>query len=115
MSSAVSLSSAEAILAAATELKLRRLAALPPALVPPRKTKKVRKSARSFRCSLRIPESEYRQLIKLKKRLARRGVSSKKGQLVRAGLLLLGHIDLIDLKVAIRNVIAPAPALYKVK
>ena len=113
MSSAVSLSSAEAILAAATELKLRRLAAMPPALVPPRKTKKVHKTARSFRCSLRIPESEYRQLIKLKKRLARRGVSSKKGQLVRAGLL--GHIDLIDLKVAIRNVIAPEPALYKVK
>ncbi len=79
MSSAVSLSSAEAILAAATELKLRRLAAMPPALVPPRKTKKVHKTARRFRCSLRIPESEYRQLIKLKKRLARRGVSSRRG------------------------------------
>jgi len=114
MSSAATLSSAEAILAAAKELKLRRLATMPPP-EPLAKAKKERKPTRTVRCSLRIPQSEYRQLIKLKKRLASRGIPSKKGQLVRAGLLLLGHVDLIDLKVAIRNVIAPEPLLYKVK
>jgi hypothetical protein len=87
-----------------------------PASEPLAKAKKVRKPARTtVRCSLRMPQSEYRQLIKLKKRLAGRGVPSKKGQLFRAGLLLLGHVDLIDLKVAIRNVIAPEARLYKLK
>ena len=115
MSSAATLSSAEAILAAAKELKLRRLAAMPPP-EPIGKAKKARKpNNHDARCRLRIPHSEYRQLVKLKKRLAKRGLPSKKGQLVRAGLLLLGHVDLIDLKVAIRNVIAPEPLLYKVK
>ncbi|EXI78166.1 MAG: hypothetical protein AW10_03249 [Candidatus Accumulibacter appositus] len=114
MSSAATLSSAEAILAAAKELKLRRLASMP-APEPPAKAKKARKPTQTVRCRLRIPHSEYRQLIKLKKRLASRGVPSKKGELFRAGLLLLGHVDLIDLKVAIRNVIAPEARLYKVK
>ncbi|MEF8723772.1 MAG: hypothetical protein ABTR92_07920 [Candidatus Accumulibacter phosphatis] len=114
MSSAAPLSSAAAILAAAKELKLRRLAAMPPP-EPIGKVKKTRKPTHGVRCRLRIPHSEYRELVKLKKRLAKRGLPSKKGQLVRAGLLLLGHVDLIDLKVAIRNVIAPEPLLYKVK
>lgn len=114
MSSAAVLSNAEAILAAANELRLRRLAAAP-SPVAVGKAKKARKATKNIRCSLRLPESEYRQLVKLKKGLESRGVSASKGQLIRAGLLLLGHVELTDLKLAIRNVIAPEPLLYKVK
>ena len=49
-------------------------------------------------------------LARLKKRLARRGIATRKQDLVRAGLLLLVHLDRTDLKAAIRDVIAPEPA-----
>ncbi|MCP5229259.1 hypothetical protein [Accumulibacter sp.] len=114
MPSPATLSTAEAILAAANELRLKRLAAAPPA-TSARTAKKRCKPGKPVRCSIRLPESEYRQLVKLKKRLASRGIATGKGSLVRAGLMLLANVDLVDLKVAIRDVIAPEPLLYKVK
>jgi len=108
-------SSADAIKAAAHELKLRRTAETTvraPAGKAKTKTEKPRKTrkAKTVRCSVRLAESEFRELGKLKKRLARQGVETGKEQLVRAGLLLLAHLDPSDLKTAIRDVIAPEPA-----
>lgn len=103
-------SSAEAILAAAEQLRLRRLAATA-AEPAARKTRKARKAAKTVRRSIRIPKSEYRQLAQLKKRLASAGVDIGKGQLLRAGLMLLSCLDFAELQAAIRDVIAPAAAL----
>ncbi len=108
-------SSADAIKAAAHELKLRRTAettARAPAGKARTKAEKMRKPGKpkTVRCKLRLAESEYRELGKLKKRLAREGVDTGKEQLVRAGLLLLAHLDASDLKAALRDVIAPEPA-----
>jgi hypothetical protein len=47
-----------------------------------------------------IPETEYEQLVELKKRLSALGFSIKKSELVRAGLLLLGAMDDTKLKAA---------------
>ena len=102
-------SSADAILAAANQLRLSRLAAAP-AEEPARKARKPRKATRTVRRSVRIPKSEFRQLAELKKRLARGGVGIGKGQLFRAGLMLLACLDLSALKVAISDVRAPVAA-----
>jgi hypothetical protein len=105
-------SSADAIKAAAHELKRRRTAeatARAPAGKARTKAEKPKKP-KSVRCKVRLAESEYRELGKLKKRLARQGVDTGKEQLVRAGLLLLAHLDASDLKTAIRDMIAPEPA-----
>jgi len=59
--------------------------------------------------TVRLTKNEYRELARLKKRLARHGVTTGKKELVRAGLLLLVHLDRTDLKAAIRDVIAPEP------
>ena len=114
MPSPAIVSSAEAILAAANELRFRRLAVAPlPA--SEQKPGKARKAGKARRCSLRMRASEFRRLSKLKKRLARSGISTGKGELLRAGLMLLAQVDLIDLKVAVRDVIAPEASLYPVK
>lgn len=47
-----------------------------------------------------IPETEYEQLVDLKKRLSALGFSIKKSELVRAGLLLLTAMDDAKLKAA---------------
>jgi len=107
-------SSADAIVAATNQLRLSRLAAAP-AEEPARKARKARKASRTVRRSVRIPRSEYRQLAQLKKRLARGGVGIGKGQLFRAGLMLLAGLDLSALKAAISDVLAPAAAPRKGK
>lgn len=62
------------------------------------------------RCEVRLTISEFLDLSRLKKQLARKGVSASKEELIRAGLLLLVHLDRSELKSAIRDVIAPEPA-----
>ena len=101
-------SSAEALSAAADELKRRR--AVGTATETPKPKPGKAKKVKTVRCSVRLPEGEYRELAKLRKRLGREGVSTKKGELVRAGLMLLVLLDRTDLKAAIRDVIAPEPA-----
>lgn len=114
MSSPAKRSNAEALSAAAVELKRRRAAGTATETPPlkPGKTGKTKK-VKTVRCSVRLPEGEYRELAKLRKRLGREGVSTKKGELVRAGLMLLVLLDRTDLKAAIRDVIAPEPATHQ--
>jgi len=114
MSSPAKPSSAEALSAAADELKRRREVGTATETPPPRpgKTGKAKK-VKTVRCSVRLPEGEYRELAKLRKRLGREGVSTKKGELVRAGLMLLALLDRTDLNAAIRDVIAPEPATHQ--
>jgi hypothetical protein len=54
--------------------------------------KKLRK-AKLMRERFTLPEIEYAQLAVLKKRLAERGASVKKSELVRAGLVLIAALD----------------------
>lgn len=113
MSSPAKPSSAEALSAAADELKRRRAAGTATETPPPKPGRPVEtgkaKKVKTVRCSVRLPESEYRGLATLRKRLGREGVSTRKGELVRAGLMLLVVLDRTDLKAAIRDVIAPEP------
>lgn len=95
------------IAAATHALKLKRLAGKT-GEKPDRK--KGKKAARTVRCQVRLTNSEFLKLSKLKKQLARKGLSASKEELVRAGLLLLVHLDRSELKTAIRDVIAPEPA-----
>lgn len=111
MSSPAKRSNAEALSAAAVELKRRRAAGTATETPPPKPGKA--KKVKTVRCSVRLPEGEYRELAKLRKRLGREGVSTKKGELVRAGLMLLVLLDRTDLKAAIRDVIAPEPATHQ--
>lgn len=103
------LAGVEAIIAAAHQLKLMRLASTS-AQKPP-SGKSAKSSSRRVRCKLRIPKGEYRKLARLRKLLARQGVDVRKDEVVRAGLLLLVGLDRNELKVAIREVIAPEPPL----
>lgn len=48
-----------------------------------------------------IPDNEYAQLTALKKRLLTMGISAKKSQLLRAGLLLLVPMGDARLKTAV--------------
>lgn len=54
--------------------------------------KKIKKS-KLVRERFTLPEVEYEQLVSLKKRLSDQGLSVKKSELVRAGLLLLLTLD----------------------
>ncbi len=107
MSASATLPGDDPIAAAAHELRLRRLAGKT-AEKPTRK--KGKQTAKTVRCKIRLTKSEFLELSKLKKQLARKGVSASKEELVRAGLLLLVHLDRSELKTAIRDVIAPEPA-----
>ncbi len=108
MSSQVSAEHAAAIIAAAHELKRRRLAAgvklAPPELTPPEKksgkTKKVL-------VKLRLSKSECRCLDELKRELADWGFKARKSDIMRASLLLLVNLDRAEIKVALRKIIAP--------
>lgn len=117
MSSPAKRSNAEALSAAAVELKRRRAAGTATETPPPKPGKPGKpgkaKKVKTVRCSVRLPEGEYRELAKIRKRLGREGVSTKKGELVRAGLMLLVLLDRTDLKAAIRDVIAPEPATHQ--
>lgn len=114
MSSPAKRSNAEALSAAADELKRRRAAGTATETPPPKPGKPGKaKKIKTVRCSVRLPEGEYRELAKLRKRLGREGVSTKKGELVRAGLMLLVLLDRTNLKAAIRDVIAPEPATHQ--
>jgi hypothetical protein len=112
MSLPATLPGVDAIVAAAHELKRMRFigkASEAPAQQAG-KTKQSEALSR-VRCSVRLAASELKILARLKKRLARRGITTRKQDLVRAGLLLLVHLGRTDLKAAIRDVIAPEPAL----
>lgn len=112
MPSPAPLSSVEAIVAAAHQLKLIRLAATTAGkpLGPAENEAKGGRTPKIVRCSVRITKSECRGIAKLKKQLARRGIDASKGELVRAGLRLLVHLDPGSLKAVIRDVIAPDTA-----
>lgn len=99
----------EAIVAAAHQLKLLRLASTSAQHQPP--AKKGKSGSRRVRCKLRIPKGEYQELAGLRKQLARQGIDVRKDEVIRAGLLLLVGLERNELKVAIREVIAPEPAL----
>ena len=101
------LAGVDAIVAAAHQLKLLRLASASAQKPPSAKT--VKSGAKRVRCKLRIPKGEYRELARLRKQLARQGDDVRKNEVVRAGLLLLVGLDRNELKVAIREVIAPEP------
>ncbi len=45
-----------------------------------------------------MPTEEYERLLELKKRLAEQGLNVKKGELIRAGLVLLAALEDEDLK-----------------
>jgi len=64
------------------------------------------KSKKDKRVSNRykIPENEYEQLAGLKKRLLTLGVSVKKSELLRAGIMLLAAADDAQLKNAVAKV-----------
>lgn len=52
----------------------------------------------------KLPDNEYANLMALKKRLLLLGVDAKKGQLLRAGLMLLVSMSDIQLKQAVAKV-----------
>jgi len=108
MSAAASVSSVDAIVAAAHELKLMRLAGST-AEQPTREAGKTT-GKKTVRCKLRLSKAESRALDKLRKQLSRHGIDAGTDELVRAGLRLLVYLDRSDLKAAIRDVIAPEPA-----
>lgn len=66
----------------------------------PRPLDKMQKKIKLVRDSFTIPANEYEQLARLKKRLAAQGIGIKKGQLLRAGLLLLAAMNDTELKTA---------------
>lgn len=108
MSSLTSSQHAAAIIAAAHELKRRRLAAGIKLAPPPwPKSEKKSDKARKLRVLLRLPDGDYRRLGELKRQLAEMGIKAKKHDLVRASLLLLVNLDRAEIKVAIRKIIAP--------
>ncbi|HMW16864.1 MAG TPA: hypothetical protein PKN13_13855 [Accumulibacter sp.] len=108
MSSLASSQHAAAIIAAAHELKRRRLAA-GIKLAPPQwpKSEKKKDKSKKIRLQLRLPASEYRRIGELKCELAESGFKVKKRDLIRASLLLLVNLDRAEIKVAMRKVIAP--------
>ncbi len=99
-------SHSDAIVAATHELKRRRVVGHAAKAAAPAKGK----GFKTVRCRLRITKSEDKELSRLKKQLARKGIAARKDELIRAGLLLLVHLDPTNLRVAIRDVIAPEPA-----
>ncbi|HPU80428.1 hypothetical protein [Accumulibacter sp.] len=111
MSLSATLPDVDAIDAAAHELKLRRFSGTASESPAQQNGKtKQSKALSRVRCKVRLTASELQMLARLKKRLARRGIATRKQDLVRAGLLLLVHLDRADFKAAIRDVIAPEPA-----
>ncbi|MEF8698395.1 MAG: hypothetical protein V5B33_03550 [Candidatus Accumulibacter sp. UW20] len=111
MSSSTPPPGVDPIALAAEELRLTRLAQ---AAMPKRQQKAGKKAgkdneSKTVRCQLRITQDENQKLVRLKKQLARHGADTNRKQLVRAGLLLLSHLEGTDLKTAIRDVIAPEP------
>ena len=126
MSSSSKPISADLIAAAADELKRRRLSvaataapsptsagAAPEAPKAPKgsKGRKARKGklAAGGSCKLRLTRDEYRQLRQLKRQLAAAGVSASRQELVRAGLLMLVHLDRAAFLLALRDVAAAEP------
>lgn len=112
MSSPAKPSSIDAIVAAAHELKIRGLAGVVRE-APAGKRRNKRKTSGTVSCKVQLTREECRKLAKLKKHLAKSGVSTGKQALVRAGLLLLVELDRTDLKSAIRDVIAPERPMDK--
>ena len=123
MSSSSKPISADLIAAAADELKRRRLSVAATAAPSPtsagatpkapkggkgRKATKGKAAARSL-CKLRLTQDEYRQLRQLKRQLAATGVSASRQELVRAGLLMLVHLDRAAFLLALRDVVAAEP------
>lgn len=54
-----------------------------------------------------MPEDEHERLLDLKKRLTDQGLTIKKSELVRAGLMLLAALDDDDLK----GIVATVPSV----
>ena len=64
----------------------------------PRPLDKALRSVTLVRDKYTLSEDEYAQLLDMKERLAAQGVPVKKGELLRAGLLLLAGLEEGDLK-----------------
>jgi len=64
------------------------------------------KHPESVREKFSMLPQDYAQLLLLKQRLAEQGVSVKKGELLRAGLLLLAAVDDGDLPAALAKPLA---------
>jgi hypothetical protein len=62
------------------------------------------KDAGRVRVKISVFKDEYAQLVDLQQRLAAQGVSVKKGELLRAGLLLLATLDDGDFNEALARV-----------
>ena len=67
----------------------------------PRPLDKKLRDAERVREKFSLLADEYAQLVALKQRLAAQGVSVKKGELLRAGLLLLTTLDDGELQAAL--------------
>lgn len=55
-------------------------------------------------CRVTMPEIEYAQIAMLKKRIASLGGNVKRGELLRAGLLLLAVLDNVELTAVIAEI-----------
>lgn len=59
---------------------------------------KTLRSVQLVRGKYSLPEDEYERMVELKQRLSQQGLTVKKCDLVRAGLILLAALDDADLK-----------------
>jgi len=102
---------AEAIVAAAHELKhRRRLAGIGAASPIAKKAGKNNKAAKKVRCRIDLSKDEHRVIGKLRRQLAHKGIDASRDELIRASLRLLLNLDQTDFMAAIRDVLAPAEA-----
>lgn len=102
---------AEAIVAAAHELKhRRRLAGIGATSPTAIKTGKKEKAAKKVRCRIDLSKNEHRVIGKLRRQLADKGIGTSRNKLIRASLRLLFNLDQTDLMAAIRDILAPAEA-----
>lgn len=68
---------------------------------------KTLRSVQLVREKFSMPEDEHERLLDLKKRLSDQGLTIKKSELVRAGLMLLAALDDDDLK----GIVATVPSV----
>lgn len=102
MSTTTNQANAEAIVAATNELKRRRHAV---STSGKERARDKRRAIAVCKHKCRISDKEYRELGRIRRRLAADGIAVKRAELVRAGLALLVGLDSRTLRVVVREVI----------